>query len=75
MSKFISIPVINSASIEADTVANVRADEIIDVRVASQLDRRQRTEVKSLIILRNGGCMASSLTAQSIVDAIEEASL
>lgn len=75
MSRFIKVSTLNYANIEADTTAHLRADEIIDVREATALDRKQRNDVKTLIILRNGNCLAVEDSTQDIVEAIEQASL
>lgn len=72
MSKFIKIPTLNFVNVEADTNVHLRADEIIDIREATSHDRKQRTEVGCLVILRNGTCLASSMKAQAVVEEIEQ---
>lgn len=76
MPKFIKLPVIHQNNIEGDTTIWVRPDGIAEIIQATQLDSRQRSEIKSLILMKtNNSMVGTSLTPKEVLAAIDEAEM
>lgn len=70
--KFVSLNTINGASKEHDSVIFVRAEDIRTILAATEVDRRQRKEINSIIITPNGPYGVSQTVAE-IVEMCESA--
>jgi len=72
MKHFITIPIIHPNNVEGDTTASLAIEEIIEIHTATVMDKKQRSEVKSLIFRKNGTAIATTMPPQSIISLIHD---
>lgn len=72
--KFIKLNIVHPTDPVQDTELHLLAEDVKAVQVPTEVDQRQRDEIKSLVLTRMG-TYAASQTPQEVLDAVEHATL
>jgi len=68
---FINILRLHQSNIESDTNMHVAKEQVIQITEATVLDKKQRSEIKTIGFLKKGNAYATTLTADELLEKLQ----